>query len=170
MDVGQGIVLTCVEGDAKWLNILLLTIVKDMLSEGARAWLHLERLMATVLLVLEMSDLFEEESHSKVSMAEGIGCRRLVVLVGWRWISFPLLESFRMVRLPVLMVVCHPWVIEVDRNRDELWPTLRDAIPAILVNLGWGMRLIPWWGDMEKPRLGRLWMKVAFAFVRPRLN
>lgn len=32
------------------------------------------------------------------------------------------------------------------------------------------MRPTPWWGDMEKLRLGRFWMKVAFAFIRPRLN
>ncbi|CAL8137323.1 unnamed protein product [Prunus armeniaca] len=31
------------------------------------------------------------------------------------------------------------------------------------------MRSIPWWGDLEKSRLGRLRMKVAFAFVRSRL-
>lgn len=35
--MGQGIFFTLVEGDDEWLNVLLLLIVEDTLSEGARA-------------------------------------------------------------------------------------------------------------------------------------
>ncbi|CAL2248358.1 unnamed protein product [Prunus armeniaca] len=84
-----------------------------------------------------------------------------------------------MVKLPVLKVVKFP-ILRVPnpflgrqasglRNRGGLRLKLRDAIPTVLVNLGWGMRSIPWWGDLEKSRLGRLRMKVAFAFVRSKL-
>lgn len=33
MDVGQGILFACVEGNAEWQNVLLLMIVKDTFSE-----------------------------------------------------------------------------------------------------------------------------------------
>lgn len=63
-----------------------------------------------------------------------------------------------------------PGVVEVYKNRDGLWPKLKDAIPAVLVNLGRGIRPILWRGDLEKSRLGHFRMKMAFAFVRPRLG
>ncbi|CAL2246433.1 unnamed protein product [Prunus armeniaca] len=57
--MGKGILLACVEGNAERLNILLLTIVEDTFSEGARTWLCPEGLMAAVLLTLKTLDLFQ---------------------------------------------------------------------------------------------------------------
>ncbi|CAL2258346.1 unnamed protein product [Prunus armeniaca] len=107
MDAGQGVLITHVEGDAKLLSILFLTIVRDMLGEGVRVW--------------------------------------LLPKVPNRPSPQPPLE-------------------------DGLWPKLRDVVPTIPVNLGRGMRPILWQGDFEKSRLGCFRMKMAFAFVRPRLG
>lgn len=62
------------------------------------------------------------------------------------------------------------WVAKVDGNRNRPWSKLLDTVLAIFVDLGRDMGLILRLGDMEKPRFGCLWMKMAFAFVRPRLN
>lgn len=51
-----------------------MTIVEDRFSEGARAWLRPEGLMAVALLTLKMPDLFKEESHSRVGMRENTEC------------------------------------------------------------------------------------------------
>lgn len=66
--------------------------------------------------------------------------------------------------------MCHPLVIEVDINLDRLLPLLRDTVSAIFVDFGWAMGPVFGWGDVEEPRLGRLRMKMTFAFVRPGLN
>lgn len=110
MDVGQGVLLTRVEGDTERLNILLLTIVEDTLSKWAKAWLHPKGLMVAVLAPL------------------------LSVSLKWKAVGHRGLQRTK---------VSHTWVIEVYMIRDVLWPKLRDAVPTIPVNLGWGMRPIP---------------------------
>lgn len=57
--------------------------------------------------------------------------------------------------------MCHLWVVEVDRDKDSLWPKLRDTVPAIFVNLGRDMGQILRWGNVEK---------VAFAVAEPGLD
>ncbi|CAL2246428.1 unnamed protein product [Prunus armeniaca] len=51
-----------------------------------------------------------------------------------------------------------------------LWPKLRDTVPAIFVDLGRDIGLILRWGNVEKPRFGLFWMKVAFALAEPKLD
>ncbi|XP_008233088.1 PREDICTED: uncharacterized protein LOC103332159 [Prunus mume] len=43
-------------------------------------------------------------------------------------------------------------------------------MPAIFVDIGRDMEPILWWGNVETPRLGRLYMKVAFALAEPGLD
>ncbi|CAL2247500.1 unnamed protein product [Prunus armeniaca] len=72
--MGERILRASVEGNAEWLNVLLLVVIEDMLGKGLRAWLLPEGLMAAVLLTLQTSDVLEEEPHSRVGMRENTGC------------------------------------------------------------------------------------------------
>ncbi|CAL2246429.1 unnamed protein product [Prunus armeniaca] len=74
VDMGEGILLARVKGSAERLNVLLLTIVEDTFSEGARAWLHLKGLIAVALLTLKTSDFLKEEPHGRVGMRENTEC------------------------------------------------------------------------------------------------
>lgn len=67
MDVGQGVLFNCVEGDVKQLNVLFLMIVEDTL------WLHPKWLIAAVLLMLEMANLLKKKSHGKIGVRGDIG-------------------------------------------------------------------------------------------------
>lgn len=96
------------------LNVFVLTIVEDALSEGAKARLRPEGLMIAMLFTFETSDFLKEKSHCRVGMRESTECRRLVVCVGRRWLSFPLLERFGVVRLPILGMIRFP-VVQVPR-------------------------------------------------------
>lgn len=108
MDMGERILFAHVEGNLEWLNVFLLTIVKDMLSEGAMAWFRPEGLMAAALLTLKTSDLLKEKSHGKVGMRESFGCQRLVLWMRRMWVSFPILKRFGMVRLSILRAIRLP--------------------------------------------------------------
>lgn len=72
--MGEGIILAHVEGNAEQLNVLLLTIVEDTFSEGARAWFCLEGLMVAALVTLKASNLLKKKSHGRVGMGESNGC------------------------------------------------------------------------------------------------
>ncbi|CAL8174979.1 unnamed protein product [Prunus armeniaca] len=73
VDMGDGILLARVEGNAERLNVLL-TIVENTFSEGVRAWFRPEGLMATKLLTLKTSDLLKEKPYDWVGMRENTGC------------------------------------------------------------------------------------------------
>ncbi|VVA26511.1 Hypothetical predicted protein [Prunus dulcis] len=76
------------------------------------------------------------------------------------------LPVFRAIRFPIYRItnllggvmgglrqsakVIDLWVFEIYRNQGGLLLELRDVIPAVLVNLGWGKRSIT---GLERPRL-----------------
>ena len=64
----------------------------------------------------------------------------------------------------------HLWVLEINRDKMGFRLTVQDTVPAIPVDLCWFMRPVPWWGDAEKPRLGRFRMEGAFTLAGPRLG
>lgn len=74
MDVGQGILRARVEGNAKWLNVLLLMVVEDTFGKGPRTWFRPEGLVTSVLFTLQASDLLKEEAHGRVGMRESVVC------------------------------------------------------------------------------------------------
>ncbi|CAL9020924.1 unnamed protein product [Prunus brigantina] len=75
VDMGDGILLARVEGNAERLNVLLtITMVMNTFSEGARAWFRPEELMATTLLTLKTSDLLKKKPHGRVDMRENTRC------------------------------------------------------------------------------------------------
>lgn len=59
MDMGEGVFSTSVEGDAKGLDVILLTVSEDALSIGAIVWLRLEGLMVALSLIFEAANLLK---------------------------------------------------------------------------------------------------------------
>ncbi|CAL8155440.1 unnamed protein product [Prunus armeniaca] len=164
IDVGQKVFLTHVEGEAKQLNILFLTIVEDTLGKGAKAWLRPKGLVVAMLLVLETSNLLKNKSHGMIDMREGRAPKTYVV--GWAEVDkFPIPQKLHNGKAPSPP----DGVVKVYRNRDGLWPKLRDLVPAVPMDLGRGIRPMLWLGDLEKSRLSHFRMKMDLAFVRPRL-
>ncbi|CAL9021023.1 unnamed protein product [Prunus brigantina] len=74
VDMGDGILLARVEGNAERLNVLLTIVLEDAFPEGARAWFRPEELMATTLLTLKTSDLLKKKPHGRVDMRENTRC------------------------------------------------------------------------------------------------
>ncbi|CAL8168854.1 unnamed protein product [Prunus armeniaca] len=74
MYVGKRILRASVEGDAEWLDVCLLVVIKDAFGKGLRSWLCPKGLVAVVLLVLQTPNLLEEKPHGRVGMREGLGC------------------------------------------------------------------------------------------------
>ncbi|CAL8152867.1 unnamed protein product [Prunus armeniaca] len=76
--MSERILRASVEGDAEWLDFLLLVVIEDTLSKGPRSWLRPEGLVAAVLLTFLTPNLFTEKPHGRVGM-RGV-CR---VLKAW---------------------------------------------------------------------------------------
>ncbi|KAH0972310.1 hypothetical protein GBA52_024466 [Prunus armeniaca] len=81
-------------------------------------------------------------------MRKGVGCQRFPVLTV---IRFPIFRVTNLLLgretggLQRRAKISDSWIVEIYKNRNGLWLELRDTIPAIFVNLGWGMRPIPLW-------------------------
>ncbi|CAL2254411.1 unnamed protein product [Prunus armeniaca] len=73
MYVGERILRASVEGDAKWLDVLLLVVIKDAFGKGPRLWLCLEELVVALLLALQAPDFLKEKPHCQVGMRESLG-------------------------------------------------------------------------------------------------
>ncbi|CAL2277493.1 unnamed protein product [Prunus armeniaca] len=74
MYVDERILRASVEGDAEWLDVFLVVVIKDAFGEGPESWLRLEGLVTAVLLILQTPNLLEEKPHGRVGMREGLGC------------------------------------------------------------------------------------------------
>ncbi|CAL8133924.1 unnamed protein product [Prunus armeniaca] len=74
MYVGERILRASVKGDAEWLDVLLVVVIKDAFGEGPRSWLCPEGLVIAVLLILQTPNLLEEKPYGQVGMREGLGC------------------------------------------------------------------------------------------------
>ncbi|CAL2257603.1 unnamed protein product [Prunus armeniaca] len=77
MYVGDRILNADVEGDAEWLDVLLLVVIKDAFGKGPKSSLCPEGLVVALLFALQMLYLLEEELHGRVGMREGFGSWRL---------------------------------------------------------------------------------------------
>ncbi|CAL8112661.1 unnamed protein product [Prunus armeniaca] len=88
MYVGERILRASLEGDAKWLDVLLLVIIKNAFGKGPRSWLCPEGLVVALLLALQAPDFLEEKPHCRVGMRESLGCWRSGVWVAMGWVEF----------------------------------------------------------------------------------
>ncbi|CAL8116968.1 unnamed protein product [Prunus armeniaca] len=73
MYVVERILRASVEGDAEWLDVLLLMVIKDTFSKGPKSWLCPEGLVVALLLALQAPDFLKEKPHCRVGMRESLG-------------------------------------------------------------------------------------------------